>query len=266
MLNPRRALRHAAAVVYWTISNGINSRLVHAGPVSAPGLPLPPARMIAAVAGVADVRWYMSSGHLAREDIRAVLTSVERSIEDFDRVLDFGCGVGRVIRYWNGAGPRIYGTDYNSTLIEWNREHLPFTFATNALDPPLEYRDAEFDFVYALSVFTHLDEQRQFAWRDELTRILRPGGYLFITTHGTRFLGRLPSAEQREAFAAGRFVHLGDDVGANTFAAFHPESYVRSTLATANLEVAGFFPWGAAGQGGQDIWLFRKPPCPPAGP
>jgi SAM-dependent methyltransferase len=262
MRTPRDLLRGAAALIYWAVCNGINGQLVHAEPLTAAGLPLPPARMIAAVAGSADVRWYMASGYLASEDIRVVLAEVNTSIEDFDKVLDFGCGVGRVIRYWRGTGPSIHGTDYNSTLIDWDRENLPFTFGINQLDPPLEYRDGQFDFVYALSVFTHLDEKRQFAWRDELTRVLRTGGYLLLTTHGTRFLRSLGSAEEREAFAVGKFAHAGDDVGSNSFAAFHPESYVRSMFATAQLSVAGFFPWGATGQGGQDIWLFRKEPCP----
>jgi SAM-dependent methyltransferase len=219
--------------------------------------------MIAAVGGVPDVRWYMASGYLASKDIRAALTAVGTKIDDFDKVLDFGCGSGRVIRYWRGTGPGIFGTDYNSVLVNWNRDHLPFTFGINKLDPPLDYGDAAFDFVYALSVFTHFDERRQIAWRDELTRVPRPGGYLLITTHGTRFLGALTSTEKRKAFVAGDFVDTGGDVGSNTFAAFHPEPYVRSTFATACLPVAGFFPWGAAGQGGQDIWLFRKESGPP---
>jgi SAM-dependent methyltransferase len=263
MLDPRGVLRRPFAFFYWKVNSAVNGRFAHAEPVTAAGLPLPPPRMITAVAGSPDVRWYMASGYLSSRDIRAVLTTIGTSIEDFDRVLDFGCGSGRVIRHWRGTGPGIFGTDYNSVLINWSRDHLPFTFGVNNLDPPLGYRDGAFDFVYALSVFTHLDERRQFAWRDELTRVLRPGGYLLITTHGTRFLGTLTSKEKREAFAAGEFVHTGDDVGSNTFSAFHPEPYVRSTLATANLSVAGFFPWAAAGTGGQDIWLFRKEPCPP---
>jgi SAM-dependent methyltransferase len=263
MLNPRGVLRRVFAFLYWKVNSAVNARFAQSEPLTAAGLPLPPPRMITAVAGVPDVRWYMASGYLASQDIRAALTAVGASIEDFDKILDFGCGSGRVIRYWRGTGPGVCGTDYNSVLINWNREHLPFTFGINDLDPPLAYRDGAFDFVYALSVFTHFDEQRQFAWRDELARVLRPGGYLLLTTHGTRFLGKLTSKEKREAFAAGRFVHTGDDVGSNTFAAFHPEPYVRTTLATANLSVAGFFPWGSAGQGGQDIWLFRKEPCPP---
>ncbi len=38
--------------------------------------------------------------------------------------------------------------------------------------------------VLAISVFTHLREQAQFQWLEELARIVRPGGLVLATTHG----------------------------------------------------------------------------------
>jgi ubiquinone/menaquinone biosynthesis C-methylase UbiE len=49
--------------------------------------------------------------------------------------------------------------------------------------PPLEYEDSKFDLIYSMSVFTHLDEYRQFQWLIELKRVLREDGILIITVY-----------------------------------------------------------------------------------
>jgi SAM-dependent methyltransferase len=41
-----------------------------------------------------------------------------------------------------------------------------------------------FDLVVAVSVFTHLSLELQEFWIAEMRRIIRPGGYLIMSTHG----------------------------------------------------------------------------------
>src|SRR5581483_8009602 len=87
--------------------------------------------------------------------------------------------------------------------VDWCRENLSFaSFMRNGLAPPLDLDDETFDLAYALSVFTHLTEDLQRAWRDELHRVLRPGGLLLLSTHGRSYLPRLDPGE-RERFGAG---------------------------------------------------------------
>jgi SAM-dependent methyltransferase len=118
--------------------------------------------------------------------------------------------------------------------------------------------DATFDLVYSLSVFTHLSEPLQRFWIDELARVLRPGGFLLITTHGAHYREQL-SPQEQGTFGAGRVVvrEPGRD-GSNACAVFHPEPYVRTTLAR-NLDVVDFIPEGALGNPRQDVYLLRKP-------
>ncbi|WP_406697285.1 class I SAM-dependent methyltransferase [Singulisphaera sp. Ch08] len=224
------------------------------------GPPLPPARLMHLVAASEDVSWFLDGGKQASSSLRAILAKNGVALESLGSILDFGCGAGRVLRHWEKLqGPTLHGTDYNPTLITWCQKNLPFVqFQLNELGGGLAYKDESFDLIYALSVFTHLDEPLQYFWMRELSRILRPGGYLFITTHGEHYLPQL-AAEEQERFRRGEIVVVGSRrEGSNDCATFHPESYMRSTLA-ADLEVVDFVPEGALGNPRQDVFLLRKP-------
>ena len=229
-------------------------------PAAEDGLPVPPPRLIVRVAGTADVGWFLESGRLAAETLQDALAPQGRRVEELGALLDFGCGCGRVIRHWAGLDrTAVYGADANEHAIAWCRANLPFArFASNGLAPPLDHGDESFDLVYALSVFTHLPEDLQHAWVHELARLLRPGGFLILTTHGEAYRGRLAQAE-RTAFDAGRLVvRWPEGAGTNLCSAFHPPLYVKERLAP-DLDVAEFVPEGAKGNPHQDLFLLRKP-------
>jgi len=223
------------------------------------GLAVPPPDLLFLVAGTTDVPWFLDSGKLAFESIRECLRRCGVPPDELRNVLDFGCGCGRVIRYWRRANQvRLFGTDYNSKLITWCKSNLPFaTFSLNDFSPPLNYSDHEFDFVYALSVFTHLSERLQFAWMDELRRVIRPGGYLLITTHGNAYLDQLSLAEREEYQNNKLVVRHVESAGSNHCGAFHPELYVRREL-TAGFTLLDFIPEGAKGNPRQDLYLLKK--------
>ena len=225
--------------------------------MGADGLPLPPAKLWMLVAGTADPEWFLRSGRLSAESIVELLARNGRRIEDCQSILDFGCGCGRVVRQWHALPARIAGSDYNPQLIAWCRRHLPFArFEVNGLAPPLAFDAGTFDLAYALSVFTHLPEDLQFAWIDELRRVVRPGGLLMISTHGETFLERLSAAEQ-ERFRAGEMVIRWQELaGSNLCCTYHPPAYVRERLARG-FEVVDFVPDGARGNG-QDLFLLRR--------
>ena len=227
------------------------------------GVPFPKGELIFLVDGTDDAEWFLRSGRYGAQSLRDILLKNGIQIENFHAILDFGCGVGRVLRYWkNLRGPEIYGTDYNPKLIQWCQANIPFgKFQVNKLKERLEYEDEKFDFIYALSVFTHMTEPQQFLWINELSRVLKPDGYLFITTHGDHYLDYPGlSPEDQIHYREGELVVLcADHEGSNQCAAFHPQSYVRERMAR-NLSVIDFVPKGATGNPHQDVYLLRKPP------
>ncbi len=231
------------------------------GPLGKDGLPVPPPELINLVAGTDDLDWFWKSGELGADSMLEILKKNGLAMEDFNSVLDFGCGIGRVLRHFkNISGLKFYGTDYNPELIQWCQNNLKFaTFNTNKLVGKLKYRDQQFDFIYALSVFTHMREEQQLFWIKELRRVLRPGGFLFITTHGSQHYYKNMSPEDLERFHNGEMiVYSGNVAGTNTCTAFHPETYVRNVLAK-DLLVIDYILEGAKGNPLQDVYLIKKP-------
>ncbi|MGH3001039.1 MAG: class I SAM-dependent methyltransferase, partial [Gaiellaceae bacterium] len=97
----------------------------------------------------------------------------------------------------------------------------------------------------------------QTGWRDELRRVLRPGGRLLLTTHGRSYLPRLEPGE-RDRFERGDLVvRWGDLPGSNLCSAYHPERYLRETLAQG-FELETLEPEGARGNPTQDLVVLRR--------
>lgn len=224
------------------------------------GLPLPSARLVYLVGGMCDIGQYYDGGVKNFRCIRDILKRNGHDIGSFKSVLDFGCGCGRVIRQWKGLnGPRVYGSDYNPRLVRWCRESLGFAkFSLNGLGTGLPYKDDKFDFIYTISVFTHLDERLQTFWINELKRVLMPGGLLYLTVHGESYKSRL-SPEGLEKYKRGELVVAGKAYsGDNSCAVFHPAEYVRNNLAKG-FDIVDFVP-GDANDAYQDVYLLKKHP------
>jgi SAM-dependent methyltransferase len=236
------------------------ARLPHAPePAPADGLPVPPPHLIVRVAGTPDLAWFLESGRLAAASIREALARAGSPVEAMSSILDFGCGCGRVVRTWAALDAKVSGSDLSGDAIEWCRDNLPFArFETNGLSPPLAFEDASFDLAYALSVFTHLPEAIQHDWMEELRRVVRPGGFVLLTTHGDRYLERLDEDERRRYRGGELIVRWGEVAGTNLCTVFHPPSWVRERLLPHGFEEVEFVPEGATGNPYQDLFLLRR--------
>jgi SAM-dependent methyltransferase len=153
---------------------------------------------------------------------------------------------------------QFYGTDYNKEYISWCQKNITNVhFKTNNLNPPLAFENDMFDVIYGISIFTHLTEELHFKWFNELIRVLKPGGILFLTLHGEAFLKKLTEIE-RKKFEKGELVERSNTkIGHRTFASFQPKSFIRSLI--GKNKVVEFIPGDLKSQKPQqDIWIIRK--------
>jgi SAM-dependent methyltransferase len=140
-------------------------------------------------AGGGTIENYLYGGMTTAFALRAILSEQGGPAARFERILDFGCGSGRVIRWFRdlGRSRRIRGVDIHSEAIRWCRSHLPdIDFRTNRSEPPLELAAGAIDLVLGISVVTHLDEALGLAWIGELARITAPGGLVLLSIHGEK--------------------------------------------------------------------------------
>ncbi|HYF47621.1 MAG TPA: class I SAM-dependent methyltransferase [Acidimicrobiales bacterium] len=168
-----------------------------------------------------DPERYLASGESDVERMRQVLSDHGSALRPGARILDFGCGYGRMIRWLDDEARTgaVWGTDVDAGRVNWCRQHLtpPFDFVTCTTFPFLPFEDGSFDLVYAGSVVPHLGDLAD-AWLLELRRVLAPGGDLYLTiydAHSAEVLLRerpssslgsaLRSVDERTGFAAAGF-------------------------------------------------------------
>jgi SAM-dependent methyltransferase len=202
------------------------------------GLPLPPPKHLQTRVVGGYFPGFMSSGYSTLEQMDRFLAARHCKVSDFRSILDFGCGCGRIIRALRQRLPdetRLFGTDIDPEAIEWLQENYQSIgeFEVNPHLPPSVYPDNTFDFIFSVSIFTHLPEAMQFAWLKELHRVAKPGALLIVTTHGDFHRPTLQPEELARLDAAGFYYReLTAPVveGLPTFysTAYHSPAYIRS--------------------------------------
>jgi SAM-dependent methyltransferase len=174
------------------------------------------------------------------------------------RILDFGCGSGRVIRRFLDVADvaELHGCDIDASCIEWVKSNLApeVNAVLSGALPPLPYPDEHFDLVYATSVFSHLADSWA-AWLLELRRILRPGGVLIASVMGATSSEAI-AGEPWDADRIGMNVlGYGRPWAAGGPMVLHSEWWIRAHWGRA-FDLVSFTAGAIAGQ---DAVVLRRP-------
>jgi 2-polyprenyl-3-methyl-5-hydroxy-6-metoxy-1,4-benzoquinol methylase len=121
-------------------------------------------------------------------EVRQFLSAIEKHVGSLrgERVLDFGCGNGVLLRIVSEMGAEAVGIEQSETA----REHVANSGYGRAYADLGEFKkmqpSAEFDFIMMCDAVEHLREP----WVDlaELRSVLAPRGRLFMTTPNTKSL------------------------------------------------------------------------------
>jgi SAM-dependent methyltransferase len=163
--------------------------LSHLGSVAA----FPPSKLMQRVSGLTNARDFAIHG----KDIFLALNAASpKRLADFNSILDFGVGVGRLARMFKGFRGHYTGADIDHELLAWTTENLPWV-RPMATRPRAELPASAgaFDCVISVSVFTHMTEADSIFYLQSLQRVTKPGAILLLTVHGERALNRAETEE-----------------------------------------------------------------------
>lgn len=230
----------------------------------------------------------MGRAGFARVGSRLVRILVEATgLEAHERVLDVGCGPGRVARLLTShlsPSGSYEGFDVVPGAIQWCQRTISPRFPNfrfmhvdirnemynpqGTIEPSefaFPYPDADFDFAFLYSVFTHMLPADVERYLGEIGRVLRPGGRCLLTF----FLLTDASEEaMREGRAARTFPQRGPGYRSGSEhvherAVAYAEEDARRLIDNAGLRIREPILHGTWGGGSaplnQDIVVVMKP-------
>lgn len=127
--------------------------------------------------------------------IAHVLADIEHlyGLPTMGSAVDFGCGVGRLLRPLAKRFDHVCGIDVSPTMLELARENTEDFDNIDFVRTPQDLLDRgeQFDFVHSYIVLQHIRIRQGSALIDQLARLTKPGGVFALhVTVGDPRLGR----------------------------------------------------------------------------
>ena len=113
------------------------------------------------------------------------LEFIKNYVTDRNKILDFGCGNGRLLEILKDKNIDYFGVDVSQKLIELAKNKYP-QFAGNIIkisgQARLDFPDNFFDAVVSIAVFHHFPSQKyRLEMARELHRVTAPNGKIIVT-------------------------------------------------------------------------------------
>lgn len=99
------------------------------------------------------------------------------------RILDYGCGYGRTLAELSRAGyQNVIGSDFSEAMLGRARREVPHSMLVRTDGSALPIKSESIDAVLLFAVLTCIpDDNGQRALLNEVERVLRPSGLLYIS-------------------------------------------------------------------------------------
>lgn len=223
------------------------------------GIAVPPPHLSFRSAADYDTSRFLATGRRGIESVGEMLADMGRPLPGFGRLLDLGCGCGRILRHLpQSGGPAAVGADIDGEAVRWCGRNLPGAFVRTGLADPLPFGPESFDLVLAVAVICHLSLPHQRSLLREMGRILGPGGTALVTVKGPSRRYEIPSRLVGD-FDAGRPVVVEPEFSGTRYClAYHPTGALEGLL-PPGLKSICRAPLGSRDTG-QDVCLLAPPP------
>lgn len=128
-----------------------------------------------------DIDAFLATGRAEIDRVLARLDSLAPSVPR-GRVLDFGCGVGRLSLALAAHFDEVVGIDVSPAMLKRAREMAGerCTFVLNQSDDLASVGTDTMDVSYSSLVMQHLPRARALGYLGELIRVTRPGGCIIV--------------------------------------------------------------------------------------
>lgn len=116
------------------------------------------------------------------EHVAGVMETIRRCVSpgfEPGEVLDFGCGVGRLLIPFAMRGAKVHGVDVSESMLreaQENCERAGVQASFSVSDDHLSRVQGKFDLVHSTIVFQHIPCKRGYVILEALLERLRPGG------------------------------------------------------------------------------------------
>ncbi len=109
-------------------------------------------------------------------------------VKEGDKILDLGCGWGRVLKPVLDRKGDAIGFDISHKMLGLSRDHLNKNGHPPSLvrgdGTVLPFKDNSFDMIYSLLVLQHLSKGNGKDVLKEIARVLKPGGSAYVRVPG----------------------------------------------------------------------------------
>lgn len=102
--------------------------------------------------------------------------------KDLKKVLDVGCGTGRLVKFLNEKGFTAIGCDKEKEAVKQAQKINKRQTITKASAIKLPFKSQTFDLVIGVSLIEHLDKIETPKFLKEAFRVLKSGGFIFLIT------------------------------------------------------------------------------------
>jgi SAM-dependent methyltransferase len=204
------------------------------------------------------LKHYFENGAANAQQVRDLMASL--GLAKDARVLEFASGYGRVTRHLKDLN--FVACDIHPEAMEFCRSALGVEAIPSAAMPE-DWKPAEkFDFIFAISLWSHLPDGLFQRWLSSVCAALKPGGYLMFSNHGAHAAAVVP--ELAEPIKDGQEYgyldgsdqkDLDPSIYGSTVAL--PSYVIKAIYGATKARVVSFRP--AAWWGLQDEWVIQVP-------